>query len=150
MFILPKDVLVSDVMHKQVISIPDYATVKDAAVKMLKEDVSSLVVVRDNMAIGLITDRDIVLRIVANGKDPEMVLVREVMSTPMNAVLYNSKIEDAVTLMLKHKIKKLPVIDEKNNLVGILTYSDLVTAYPGYVDVLKELLTVHARGNLDM
>ncbi|MGB9635231.1 MAG: CBS domain-containing protein [Candidatus Micrarchaeia archaeon] len=144
MLSIPRDVLVSDVMHKGVVTVPDYATVKDAAIKMLSNNISSLVVTRKNSAIGIITDRDIVLRIIAQGKDPGMVLVREVMSSPIITVSHNSKIDEVAMLMLNKKIKKLPVIDDKNNLIGMLTYTDLVTAYPGYVDVLKELLKVHA------
>ncbi|MCX8199923.1 MAG: CBS domain-containing protein [Candidatus Micrarchaeota archaeon] len=137
---LKNDVRVSELMQKEVVTIPDYATVRDAAIKMRDKGIGSVVIVKDNQGIGILTDRDIVVRVVSSMKDPEMVLVREIMSTNIIFVHTDTPINDAASLMVRHSIKKLPVTDKKGNLVGILTYTDLLRAYPGYVEVLKEIV----------
>ena len=143
---ISEEVSVKDIMHRDVITIPDYATVRDAACRMCNENVGALVVIDEKKqeALGLITDRDIVVRVIAAGKDADMVLVREVMSSPVEVIPPETSINDAAQKMVERRIKKLPVVDKNNNLVGIVTYSDFLRAYPGYVDVLKELLKLHS------
>ncbi len=143
---LQKDVRVSDLMQKEVVTISDYATVRDAATKMRDKDVGSVVIVKENQGIGIITDRDIVVRVVSSMKDPEMVLVKEIMSHDIISISPDATINDAANLMVKHSIKKLPVRDKKGNLAGILTYTDLLRAYPGYVEVLKEIVLAGTGG----
>ncbi len=138
-----KEVCVADIMHKGLITIPEHATVKEAAARMSENRVSALVAVRDKMAKGIVTDRDIVVRVVASGKDQSLVLVKDIMSSPIVAIAPDVSINDAALMMVKHRIKKLPVVDKSGKLMGMLTYSDLINTYPGYVDMLKGLLKVH-------
>ncbi len=138
---LSKELFVKDIMNSYVITAPEGITVREAAYKMSKDNVGALVVINEERreALGIITDRDIVLRVVASGKDPDKVLINEVMSSPIEAITPNSSINDAAEKMIKCRVKKLPVVDSNGNLVGIITYSNFLKAYPGYVDVLKEL-----------
>ncbi|MEM3364465.1 MAG: CBS domain-containing protein [Candidatus Micrarchaeia archaeon] len=145
---LQKDMRVSDLMRKEVVVIPDYATVRDAAIKMRDKDIGSVVIVKDNHGIGILTDRDIVVRVVSSMKDPEMILVREIMSKNIISIDMDASINDAAALMVKHSIKKLPVTDKSGNLVGILTYTDLLRAYPSYVEVLREIVLANTGGDV--
>jgi len=137
-----EELTVGMVMQKHVVTIPHYATVKDAAFKAKEKNVSYLVVIKEDEAVGIMTDRDIVLRVVAEGKDPEMVLVREIMSSPTIVAIPEMPINEASMSMVKNGIKKLPVVDKKGHLIGILTHTDLLTTYPGRIDFLRELIRV--------
>lgn len=142
---ISKELFVKDIMNSYVITAPHDITVREAAYKMSKDNVGALVVINEEKreAIGIITDRDIVVRVVASGSNPDKALVSEVMSSPIEATTPDSSINDAAQKMIKCKIKKLPVVDSSGNLVGIITYSNFLKAYPGYVDVLKELAVMN-------
>src|ERR671923_694655 len=105
---------------------------KDAALAMREEDAGFLPVVADGQLVGVLTDRDIVLRCIAEGTtDPVEGTVGEVMSTEVKAVSPGLDLEDAAQLMANAQIRRLPVVDDSGALVGVLSHGNLVQATKG-------------------
>jgi len=102
------------------------SSVRDAAKIMARDRIGSLVVVDERKIAGIVTKRDILSKVTAANKLPSKIQVNEIMSPDLVTISPESHIDDAVYLMLKHKIKKLPVIDE-GELVGVITSTDIVT-----------------------
>jgi len=103
---------------------PDTA-VAEAAQLMASEDVGSLPVLDGDRMVGVITDRDIVVRAVAKGKDPKGMPVREVASSDLVTLNPDDDLSDALSLMASHQVRRLPVVDADNRLVGIVAQADL-------------------------
>ena len=100
--------------------------VAEAAQLMESEDVGSLPVLDGEQVVGMVTDRDIVVSAVARGKDPKGMPVREVATTDDLVTLHpDDDLSDALSLMASHQVRRLPVVDADNRLVGIVAQSDL-------------------------
>ena len=131
--------LVRDVMTQTVKTIGTGANVREAVRKMNKFNIGSIVVTDGSRPIGILTERDILRRIVEQSIDPSMVYVKEIMSSPVTTIDPDTSVEDAARLMTKRGIKKLPVVKD-GKLVGIVTSLDLMKAGPKLVDLLEDLL----------
>ena len=129
---------VDDVMVKEVITIDQNSTVKEAAEVMNKFEIGCLIAVRKGKAIGMITERDLLKRIVAEARDATKTKVKDVMSSPLVVIEPNVELEEAIKLMFQMKIKKLPVVDGKR-LVGLITLTDIVRFQPQMIKLLKQL-----------
>jgi CBS domain-containing protein len=107
--------------------ISEDATVRDAAKLMHQHRIGSLVVTADNAkgVAGIITERDILGKVTAENKSPAKVKVNEIMTKKVITVTPDAFIDDAIYLMIEHKIKKLPVV-ENRELIGIITSTDIV------------------------
>jgi len=134
---------VGDVMVKEVISIDENATVKEAAEIMNKFEIGCLIAIRKGKAMGIITERDLLKRVVAEAKDATNTKVKDVMSSPLVVVEPGMDLEEAVKLMFQMKIKKLPVVDGKR-LVGLVTLTDIARFQPQIIRILKQLSTSQA------
>ena len=99
--------------------------ISEAASLMESENVGSLPVLEGEELAGMITDRDIVVRAVAKGKDPRGMPVREVASRELVTVYAEEDLSDALTKMASEQVRRLPVVDEDNRLVGILAQADV-------------------------
>lgn len=119
---------VKDFMVTEVITVGAEATVWEAVVLMNQHEIGCLVVMKGAEPVGIVTERDMLKRILAKLKDPENVKVREIMSEPLVAAKPQMDIEDAAGIMLKRRIKKLPVVAD-GHLVGLVTLTDLVFSY---------------------
>jgi CBS domain-containing protein len=126
------------VMSKEVITIDEYATVKEAADIMNQAEISSIIATRKGKAIGIITERDLLKRIVAEGKNAKKTKVKNIMSSPLITISPNTDVEEAARLMFEKKIKKLAVIDQ-NRLVGLVSLTDIARAQPSITKVLQKL-----------
>ena len=115
---------VKDVMKKNVISIDQDMTIKDAAIMMDDSNVGCVIVTKKNTPIGILTERDFVKRISAKEK-PLSTPLSEVMSTPLIPVSPDETLWESAEIMKKNKIHKVPV-QQNNKIVGILTASDIV------------------------
>jgi CBS domain-containing protein len=129
---------VEDVMVSEVITIDENSSVKVAAEVMNKFEIGCLIAVRKGKAMGIITERDLLKRVVADVKDATKTKVRDVMSSPLVVVEPNMELEEAVKLMFQMKIKKLPVVDEKR-LVGLVSLTDIARFQPQMIKILKQL-----------
>jgi len=129
---------VEDVMVREVITIGENSTVKEAAEVMNKFEIGCLIAVRKGKAIGMITERDLLKRVVAEAKDATLTKVKDVMSSPLVVVEPSVELEEAVKLMFRMKIKKLPVVDGKR-LVGLITLTDIARFQPQMIKLLKQL-----------
>jgi len=127
---------VEDVMTKDVITIDETATVKEAADIMDKNGISCLIALRKGRAIGIITERDLLKRIIVEAKDPEKTKVGKVMSSPLEVVAVGTDLETALRLMFQKKIKKLPVVD-KESILGLVSLTDIARCQPTIIMLLK-------------
>jgi len=134
---------VEDVMVKEVITIDDQSTVKEAADIMNKFEIGCLIAVLKGKAVGIVTERDILKRVVAEGKDAEKTKVKDVMTSPLVVVEPKMELEEAVKMMFQMKIKKLPVVEGKR-LVGLVTLTDIARFQPQMMKILKQLATMQA------
>lgn len=128
---------VKDIMAKKVISIDINKTVLDACIIFKEKGLGSLVVVNEGVIVGIITERDIIERIVINQKNPSKTKVKEVMSKNIITIHASARIEKAAELMRKHRIKKLPVI-LNNEFVGIITVTDLANIMPNFSKIISD------------
>lgn len=96
------------------------------AAKMMKdEDVGLAPVVEGNRLVGTVTDRDIVTRVIAEGRDPGSTSVRDIASTDLVTIDPQQGLDEALRLMAQHQIRRLPVVEEDGRLVGVLAQADV-------------------------
>lgn len=133
---------VIEVMIKDVKTARLTDSVKDAAQKMKKDDVGALIVVGGSgEALGIVTERDIVIDIVADGTDPETVKVEDIMTKELITIGPDVDLEEAADIMTEHDIKRLPVIYQ-GKLVGIVSASDLITYEKRLIEKLSKLFAL--------
>jgi CBS domain-containing protein len=128
-----------DIMVEDVITIEEKATVKKAVELMNKHEIGCLIVLERGKPTGIVTERDMLKRVLLESKDPEKIKVKEIMSKPIITGKPQMDIEDAVKLMFKRNIKKLPVADN-DHLVGLVTLTDLARSEQ-IIKILKKLPT---------
>lgn len=114
-----------EIMTRNVEVVSGEASLRDAAVKMKNLDVGLIPVCDGNRLQGMLTDRDITIRATADGRDPNATKVTEVMSTDLAYCLEGQEIEEAVSLMAARQIRRLPIVNEDKQLVGIVSLGDL-------------------------
>jgi CBS domain-containing protein len=129
---------VEDVMVKEVITVDEDFTVKEAAEIMNKFEIGCVIGVRKGKAMGILTERDVLKRVVAEGKDPGKTKVKEAMTSPLVIAEPSMDLAEAVKLMFQMKIKKLPVVDGKR-LVGLVSLTDIARFQPQMITILKQL-----------
>ena len=100
-------------------------TIVEAARLMKDEDVGIIPIVDGEKLIGTITDRDIAVKLVAEGKDPQSTTVREIASTNLVTIDPQQNLDEALRLMAKHQIRRLPVVEEDGKLIGIVAQADV-------------------------
>ncbi|MDC0605377.1 CBS domain-containing protein [Nitrosopumilus sp.] len=115
---------VRDIMQKKVITIELQKTVQDAAIILKEKHISFLVVVKDSKPVGVISERDIVRKIVAENVDSKSTQLEVIMSKNFKWVEPNASIESAVQKMLNNNIRRLVVLEDEN-LAGVITQTDL-------------------------
>jgi CBS domain-containing protein len=132
-------------MHKGVIWVSPDTPVRELASKMRENDIGAIPVGENDRLIGMVTDRDIVCRGLADGKDVSTLTARDVMTSGIISCEDDEDIEDALELMEKKKIRRLPVIDEDKRLVGMLSLGDVSHAVPEELSgqVLKAVSAHH-------
>jgi len=123
-------------MTAGVITIDEDASVKEAADVMNQNEISCIIAVRKRKAVGIITERDLLKRIIVEGKNAKETKVKEIMSKPLIVVSPDTSLEEAVQLMFQKKIKKLPVI-YKSRLLGLVSLTDITRCQPALMKLLK-------------
>jgi CBS domain-containing protein len=115
---------VKDVMTSNPTTVQADTTVVEAARIMRDKDTGIVPVVENEQLTGTVTDRDIAVRVVAEGRDPESTSVREIASTDIVTVEPQHELSDALRLMAEHQVRRLPVV-ENDRLVGIVAQADV-------------------------
>ena len=113
-----------DIMQKNVITIELEKTAQYASTILKDNDISFLVVVEDSKPVGIVSERDIVRKIVAENKEASKIQLESIMSKKFKWVEPNSSIESAVQKMLNNNIRRLVVLEDEN-LAGVITQTDL-------------------------
>jgi CBS domain-containing protein len=134
-------ILVRDIMAKNVKTVRTDDSAHDAVVKMNKFDVGSVIVTNNNRAVGIITSKNILSRIVESRLDASTVRAKDIMSSPLITIEPDAPIEDAAKLMAQKRIKKIVVIDN-DKIIGVVSTSDIVKANPKQLGILQELLKI--------
>jgi len=138
-------ILVRDVMTKNVRFVRPDSSAKEVDATMNKFDIGSVVVVQGDRPVGIITERDILRRIVEPCLAPETLTARHIMTSPVVTIDENASINEAAKLMAKKGIKRLLVTRNNDELVGIITFTDIVTKVPDMLSILEELVRPHSR-----
>jgi CBS domain-containing protein len=99
--------------------------VVEAAKIMKAEDAGVVPVTENGRLIGMVTDRDIAIRVVAERKDPQATSIREVASTDLVTIDPQQDLDEALRLMAQHKVRRLPVVEEDGRLVGVVAQADV-------------------------
>jgi len=118
---------IREVMTPDPACVSETDSIADVAKIMAREDIGVVPVVSGKKVIGMVTDRDIVVRLVAEGKDPNACRVDEAMTTSIRSVRDDSTIDDALNLMGGANVRRTPVVNERDELVGIVTLGDIST-----------------------
>ncbi len=118
---------VREVMSRDVAIVSPDTTLREAAVLMRQADSGFLPVGENDRLVGAVTDRDITLRAVADGKDPNSAKVREAMSPQVAYCFEDQDTQEACSLMGEKQIRRLPVLNRDKRLVGVVTLGDLAT-----------------------
>ena len=116
---------VSEVMTANPRTVGSSTSVLEAARLMKSEDVGSVPIVEDERLIGVVTDRDITIRVAAEGKDPQSTTVGEIASRDIVTVDPQQSIDEAARLMAQNQVRRLPVVEEDGKLVGIVAQADV-------------------------
>jgi CBS domain-containing protein len=116
---------IKDVMTSNPCTIDADKSVAYAAKMMRDEDVGLAPIVEGDKLIGMLTDRDIAIRVVAEGKDPNQVNVRDVASKQVVTIDPQQDLDEALRIMAKHQVRRLPVVEEDGKLVGVVAQADV-------------------------
>jgi len=136
---MASNILVKDIMTKDVPVMGNENSAAEVVDAMAKYDLGYVMVEMSNKPTGIITEHDIIVRLVTQGIAPNSVIARMVYTNPIFTIDQNATIEEAVDLMKHWGVKHLPVTGEKGELVGVLTADNVMFAVPSMMETLKEL-----------
>ncbi|HUS79598.1 MAG TPA: CBS domain-containing protein [Patescibacteria group bacterium] len=139
--------VVEDVMARDVVTINSDFTAKYAARMMINYGISSVIVLSKGKVAGILTERDVMKRVIVKGMDPDKTLVNEIMSHPVMVVGPTTPLVEAVKLMVEKQIKKLPVMNEESKdaeLIGVLSLNDIARIQPMLLESIRELTQLGA------
>lgn len=129
---------VMEVMSRNPASVEPQETI-DLVSKLMKDKgIGSLIVVKKGKPVGIVTEKDIVAKVVAKDAKPSEVKVKEIMSSPVKTIHPHDSIEDAAKLMAESSIRRL-VVSEKKKLVGIITENDILKIWPDLIELTREV-----------
>jgi predicted transcriptional regulator len=121
---------VKDAMHVGVTWVGPETSVQELVQKMRDEDIGSIPVGENDRLIGMVTDRDIAIRGLTDGRAVETLTARDVMSGPIIYCRADEDVGDAVRIMEEYKVRRLPVIDSDKRMVGMLALGDIADCVP--------------------
>jgi len=116
---------IREIMTRDVEVVPPHAPIREAAAKMRELDIGAIPVCDGQKLQGMVTDRDIAVRAVADGRDPTQTKVSEVMSTDLAYCFEDDEVEDAAQVMEVKQIRRLPILNRDKQLVGIISLGDI-------------------------
>jgi signal-transduction protein with cAMP-binding, CBS, and nucleotidyltransferase domain len=131
-------VLVKDLMSTKVNVFENESTVNEIVQAMSDCDVDYVIVVQSRKPTGIITERDVIVRMLTQGLDPKVVIARAIYTNPLVTTEETATVEEAAKLMKEWKIKHLPVTRD-GRIAGMLTYLDIAFNVPELLPAMKEL-----------
>ncbi|WEL19037.1 CBS domain-containing protein [Candidatus Nanohalococcus occultus] len=134
---MESEATIKEVMTDGVIAVEKDKSVVDAAKILREEGIRGLVVVDQGEAVGVIVCRDLVYEVVSKGKNPKQTSVEEVMSKDLIVAEEQELLNDVAMAMIKNDISRVPVV-RQDMLVGIVTQSDILRAWPGFAEIMEE------------
>ena len=140
---------IRDLMVKKVTTLQAHASVYEAVKLMNKNKIGSLVIVRNGETVGILTERDLLRRVLEKCKNPKETHVFEAMTSHIITGTPDVEITEATNLMFKNKIKKLPIV-EGNKLVGMVTLTDIARATSvdeETIELVEKLSNLHILGH---
>ena len=121
---------VQEIMSRDVTLIDPNTTIRDAAKEMRADDIGALPVGENDRLIGMVTDRDITMRAVAEDRAPATTAVRDVMSDRVYYCFEDDNVQEAADVMAEHQVRRLPVLNRDKRLVGVVALADLGRGEP--------------------
>lgn len=128
-------------MAKNIKTVKPDDSVHAAVLKMNKFDIGSVIVISSGRPVGIITETNIMRRVVESRMDPATVWAKDIMTSPLISIEENATVAEAAKIMSERKINRLPVING-SKLVGLISSTDIVKANPTQLGILEELLRV--------
>jgi signal-transduction protein with cAMP-binding, CBS, and nucleotidyltransferase domain len=138
-----------EIMNRKLTTTGIGATVAKAAKAMCHDQVGSVIILDHNKPIGIVTEEDIACKVVALDLKPSTVHVNDIMSTPLITVSADKTAGDAARMMVKHKVRRLPIIDEHLKVIGIVTVRDLLAVSNEQNDLLMDLIEINREETVD-
>jgi CBS domain-containing protein len=133
------------ISHPDVVTVPPDASVLEVAHLMRARHTGSVVVVEDHCPIGIITDRDIVVKVVAAEVDPTRLNAKDIMAAPPSLVNINYDPLDVTRIMRARGVRRLPVVDEQRHLLGMVTLDDVLRVLGHEIANLADTVDVEIR-----
>jgi CBS domain-containing protein len=130
---------VREIMSVNVVTMPPDATVLEIAKSMTSINIGSIIIVKAERAIGIITETDIVTRVIAEQKDPKTTKAEEVMSSPLVHITPDTALTEAMRVMTRTGIRRVAVL-KNDSLAGIITSRDILRWSPELIDIMVESL----------
>lgn len=134
---MKQEVEIKEVMTDGVIAIEKDKSIIEAANLLEEEGIRGLVVVDNGEAVGVIVCRDIAYQVVAEGRDPQATQVKDIMSTDLIVAEEDEVLDEVAMAMVRNNVSRIPVVRD-DMLVGILTQSDIIRAWPGFAEIIGE------------
>ncbi|WGI17045.1 CBS domain-containing protein [Methanonatronarchaeum sp. AMET-Sl] len=138
---------VKEIMTLDVVTVDVDDDVQSAGIKMADKNIGSVIVVDDGTPVGIITEKDLVHKVLAKGYSPDELVVKDVMTRPLVTIEKEEEINTAIRKMRKLKIERLPVISGKE-LVGIITSNDILSVSPEIFDILSEAAEIYGSNKI--
>ena len=136
---MASNVVVKDIMTKDVHVVRNDTSMAEVIATMTKYDLGYIMVEVEKKPTGIITEHDILVRLVSQGLAPGAVIARMVYTNPIFTIDENATVEEAVKLMKHWGVKHLPVTGNEGQLVGVLTSDDVMFAVPSMMSTLEEI-----------
>ena len=136
---------IKDVMTSEIACIDTKSSAADAATKMKDQNTGTVIVVEGNNVKGIVTDRQIAIKAVAEQKDPKSTPVADIMTKDIVGCSENDDIFDALKTMGENKVRRLPVVNDNSQLVGIVSISDIAREMRMGMDSMFDELTKTSR-----
>lgn len=133
---------VKEIMTRDVVTVDIKSSVSQLAQKMLAYKVGSVIITDKKQPVGIVTERDIVKKIVSKNLRPDDISIKQIMATPLISIPTTEDVTDIMHKMVKLEIRRLPVV-ENGKLVGIITDTDLLAISAEMGSIFSDLITMH-------
>jgi CBS domain-containing protein len=135
-----------DLVIKGVETAGPSATVEALALRLEEANIGSVLIEEEMVPVGIVTDRDLALRVVARGEDPMAATAADVMTPDPVTITIDKGLLDVTRVMREHAVRRVPVVDEHDKLVGIITLDDVMSLLTRELDDLGDVIEAEAAG----